>query len=283
MGKENERIFAGLDAEWTLVCADPDHAAAVGGWLREAGVFTSGEVPSTLEGLLAALRDRDLAHGRDHSDVWLGALLREAAGEGADAQLAARVVVQAMLPGAFRMARRLMRSGRNFDEVGQTVVACLYQVVRTYPLSRRGKVAANLLLETLHWASRELKAECEPDSVEFLLPEVASNLISDDSGETPEEAAWRGVLAQQAAAKDLVGAAAEELSGARGELVELLVWAVAAGAVEAGRARVIARETREGAREEAERAGISPVAWRQRRSRTVRQLRVVAAEWVQAA
>ncbi|MEW1893696.1 hypothetical protein [Streptomyces sp. NPDC085659] len=56
-----------------------------------------------------------------------------------------------------------------------------------------------------------------------------------------------------------------------------------AGRMDAGRARVIADETRVGAQTGAERSGVSAVAWRKRRSRTVRQMRVVAERWVQAA
>ncbi|WP_327434793.1 hypothetical protein [Streptomyces sp. NBC_01236] len=278
MAGGNERIFVGLNAEWALVCAEPAHAAMVRGWLEAAGVLAPGEAPDRLEDLLAELERRDRSRGRAHSDRWLAAVLAIAAGEGREAQLAARVVVQAMLSGAFRLARRLMRAERDFDEVGQVVVA-LYQVARTFPATRQRKVAANLMLESLHRASRELQADFEPEGVAWQ-PELAAM----PDGQDVVDAAWRGVLAETAGRAVLAQAPSEEeLSGPRGELIELLVWGVSSGMVDAERARAIADEVREGGRETAERAGVSAVAWRKRRSRTVRQLRAVAESWAQAA
>ncbi|MFE7113246.1 hypothetical protein ACFU98_44335 [Streptomyces sp. NPDC057575] len=98
----------------------------------------------------------------------------------------------------------------------------------------------------------------------------------------PAETAWRTALGRQAVEAGLLRAG-EVPDGARGELVELLVWAVTVGLLDVMRARVIADESRTGARENAERAGVSAVTWRQRRSRTVRQLRPIADQWTQAA
>lgn len=79
----------------------------------------------TLDALLGAFAREDRRQGRAHTDIWLGVLLARAAGEGEEAQLAARVVVQAMLPSAARTARSLLRSdGRQFIDVAQAVVAC---------------------------------------------------------------------------------------------------------------------------------------------------------------
>ncbi len=58
---------------------------------------------------------------------------------------------------------------------------------------------------------------------------------------------------------------------------------VTAGLVDIDRARAIAAEAREGAREAAEQAGVSPAAWLKRRSRTVSRLRTIAADLAQAA
>ncbi|GAA1293024.1 hypothetical protein GCM10009647_003400 [Streptomyces sanglieri] len=276
------RVFESLDAEWALVCAGAGRAEMVLGWLREGGVLFGDERARGLAELLAELECRDRAQGRVHSDRWMRVLLERAVGEGAGAQLAARVVVQAMLPGAVRMTQRLLRAGRDFDETGQVVVACLYQVVRRYPLGRKGGVAANLLLETLHMASRELQADTETDAVPWHPVLETAAVPGEPAADDPTEAVWRTVLRRQAAEAGLI-AAGEVPDGARGELVELLVWAVAAGLLDGVRARVIADDSRAGARESAERAGVSAVTWRQRRSRTVRQLRPIADQWVQAA
>ncbi|MEU0632431.1 hypothetical protein [Streptomyces sp. NPDC005989] len=273
------RVFESLDAEWALLCAGSERAEMVLGWLREGGVLAEAH---GLAELLAELECRDRARGRAHSDRWMRVLLARAAGDGDEAQLAARVVVQAMLPGAVRLTQRL-RAGRDFDETGQVVVACLYQVVRRYPMWRRGGVAATLLLETLHMASRELRAESETDAVPWH-PVLETAAVPDEpaAADDPTETVWRTVLRRQATEAGLLRA--EEVpDGARGELVELLVWAVTAGLLDVVRARVIADESRAGARENAEAAGVSAVTWRQRRSRTVRQLRPIADQWTQAA
>ncbi|GAA1327331.1 hypothetical protein GCM10009647_065070 [Streptomyces sanglieri] len=277
------RIFESLDAEWALVCAESGRAEMVLGWLHEGGVLLGDErAPGGLGDVLAGLERRDRAQGRVHSDRWMRVLLERAVGEGAGAQLAARVVVQAMLPGAVRMTQRLLRAGRDFDETGQVVVACLYQVVRRYPLHRTSGVAANLLLETLHLASCELQADTETDALPWHPALESAAVPGEPTADDPAETAWRTALGEQAAKAGLLRA--DEIpDGARGELVELLVWAVAAGLLDGVRARGIADESRAGARESAERAGVSAVTWRQRRSRTVRQLRAVADQWVQAA
>lgn len=272
------RVFESLDAEWALVCAGSWRAEMVLGWLREGGVLAEAR---GLAELLAELECRDRARGRMHSDRWMRVLLARAASDDDEAQLAARVVMQAMLPGAVRMTQRL-RAGRNFDETGHVVVACLYQVVRQYPLWRRGGVAATLLLETLHMASRELRAESEKDAVPWHPALEATAVPGEQVADDPTETVWRTVLRRQATEAGLI-AAGEVPDGARGELLELLVWAVTTGLLDAVRARVIADESRTGARENAERAGVSAVTWRQRRSRTVRQLRPIADQWTQAA
>ncbi|NML54791.1 hypothetical protein HHL19_18690 [Streptomyces sp. R302] len=267
------RVFRGLNAEWALVCAEPSAGARVRGWLEEAGVLTPGEGPSELEELLGWLGVRDRQVGREHSDRWMGALLAVAAGEGAGARLAARVVVQAMVDGAVRTTLSLLRPGRDFDEVGQVVVAALYGVVRAYPLHRTRKVAANLRMETLHRASRELRAD-DPQALGW-----DAELAGLASGEDIEEAACRAGVVEQAVAGGLMEGA-REWEPARAELAELLLWGVQTGLLSAARARQIADEVRAESREQ---AGVSAAARRKRRSRTVARLRPVARQWVRAA
>ncbi|ROQ65204.1 hypothetical protein EDD95_8058 [Streptomyces sp. CEV 2-1] len=274
---DGTRVFESLNAEWDVVCAEPGHAETVLGWLRESGIPLADTVAAGgLSEVLAELGRRDRAHGRAHSDRWLRVLLERASGEGAGALLAARVVVQAMLPGAMRLTRRL-QAHRDYDETGQVVVACLFQVVRRFPLRRTSGAAANLVMETLHLASRELKAEsAEPQTV--MVPYCDEVLAGEPADDDPADAAWTSVLGQRAVKAGLLRDG-EGVDGARGELVELLVWAVDAGRMDAGRARLIADETRSWAQQ----AGVSAVAWRKRRSRTVRQMRAVAEQWAQAA
>lgn len=71
-----------LDAEWPLLCADPSACATVTGWLTDAGVFAPGELPGELAAVLPELERRDRTRGREHSDRWLGAVLRHVADPG---------------------------------------------------------------------------------------------------------------------------------------------------------------------------------------------------------
>ncbi|MFI8930630.1 hypothetical protein ACIG3E_23500 [Streptomyces sp. NPDC053474] len=271
-----EGVFRALNTEWTLVCSESTNGMRVAGWLEDAAVFASGEAPVDLPALLSELESRDRAQGRAHSDRWLWALLERAADRGADAQLSARVVVQAMTPGAVRLTQRL-RAGQDFDEVAQVVLASLYQVVRAYPLHRRQKVAANLQMETLHLASREIAADLGAGGtarVEDLAHLAADQDVTED--------VWQAVVAAQAVAGELVERA-EDAVGARGELIELLVWGVEAGVLDGSRAQVIARDAHADGRGAAARAGVSAVTWRKRRQRTTHQLRALADQWVCAA
>ncbi|MFG2885745.1 hypothetical protein ACGFYV_26210 [Streptomyces sp. NPDC048297] len=264
-----QRVFAGLDAEWAMVCADPANGSLVYAWVEECGVAWAGALPQDLRGLVAGLAARrDAAF----SDRWLSTLLERAAGEGREAQLAARVIVQTMVPGMVRLTQSLLTPCRDFDDVAQVVVGCLYVVARTFPLHRRTKVAANLVLETLHHATRELGAD--------EAREVRLDALGDMPSAAADDVADRVALAlliERGHAQQVATAA--DVEGAAGELVALLAWGVDHGSLPIQQARSVVSVVRE----EAERAGAASPAARKRRSRAVSWLRPVADEWVAAA
>jgi hypothetical protein len=82
--------------------------------------------------------------GPEDADRVLLALVRRAvAGDG----LAARVLLQLLLPGTRALARRWWALG-DADERAAAAVAAVYHRIRRYPLARRpGRVAANILLD----------------------------------------------------------------------------------------------------------------------------------------
>ncbi|MGQ4354887.1 hypothetical protein [Streptomyces drozdowiczii] len=267
-----KRVFAGLDAEWALMCADSAGGALVRSWVLESGIAESEELPEGLGELvvcLAARRDSEVA------DRWLIAVLERAAGEGREAQLAARVVLQAMVPGMVRLTQSLLTSRRELDDVAQVVISCLYVVARTYPLHRRRKVAANLVLETLHHASRQLALD------EERAPRLDDrwDLLPSDKEDVAERVSQRLLIergqAQQFAAVTDVTA----MDSAAGELTAFLAWGVDHGSLPVEQARATVSMLRE----EGERVGAATPAARKRRSRVIRALRPVAAEWVRAA
>lgn len=268
-----------LDAEWPAVCADPRAAQWVSGWLADAGVIEAEQGPVALAEVLPLLGRRDRELGRVHSDRWMAAVLEHAAGQGPQAQLAARFVVQAMLPGAVVTARRMRAFGHSRSEVVHTVVTALYEVVRLYPLDRRPtKIAANILLDTLRTAHRELRR----DSYDTARAEpLGEQLVCADPGPGPGRVAELRGLAAAARASGVPGlaaAAAEDLDGSCGQVVELLLWALERrvldrSAVEAVHAYY--RPESPSDEDAARQAGVTPAAWRQRRSRAVRRLRQV--------
>ncbi|MFH8738054.1 hypothetical protein [Streptomyces sp. NPDC017964] len=258
----------GLDVEWALVCADPANGALVRGWIEEAGVAQAGDLSQELRKLVAYLAARrDAAF----SDRWLITLLERAAGEGQQAQLAARVIVQAMVPGMVRLTQSLLTPRRDFDDVAQVVVRCLYVVARTFPLRRRAKVAANVMLETLHHATRELGAD---EARELRLDDLWDVAASEDD---VADRVAQDLLIERGQAQQVADTA--ELDGAEGELVALLAWGVDHGSLPLQQARSVVSVIRE----EAEHTGAATPAARKRRSRALRWLRPVAADWVRAA
>ncbi|MGW3491617.1 hypothetical protein [Streptomyces sp. NPDC001054] len=287
------RVFDAVDAEWTLVCADSAVAGRVAGWLASAGALPpQWRESSGLAGLLVELQRRS---GGPVSDVWMHALLSRAAESGEPGRLAARVMLQAMVPGAVRLSRRLLQSGqpgRGFDDVGQVVLSAMWQVIRDFPLRRRHKVAANVLLETLHRVSRELPTEDlsawhvegweggeELERYAATARQRCGGADGNDLLLDPARLVERADLAERSAGVTGEAVASEDLRGARAELAELMVWAVESGVLERRQAGRLLREAMGGSPG----AGVSASAARQRRCRAVGRLRVVARAWVRAA
>jgi hypothetical protein len=91
----------------------------------------------------------ELAHGqgdRGRTDELLAGLVRLAATD----ELAARTVVQIMLPGIRCLARRTASPSESSEDRDATVIEGLWRRVRTYPWWRRqGTVAGNLSADIL--------------------------------------------------------------------------------------------------------------------------------------
>lgn len=135
-------LLARLDTEWQHLADSPATVARLRRWAR-------------LEPDLAGWPDlhqlRAAVHTRTdpaRSDRLLAALVRLAAVDGHDDQLAARTVVQLLVPGAVRLARGITpHTGDGATALGM-VFTELAIGIRTYPWRRRPRhVAANLLLD----------------------------------------------------------------------------------------------------------------------------------------
>jgi hypothetical protein len=157
-------LLARLDCEWQHLTASRSAATALRQWgAREPALAGWAD----LEQLRAAVHDRtDPAR----ADRLLSALVRLAAVDGHDDQLAARTVMQLLVPGAVRLARDVLpMSGDNASALG-VVFTELAIGIRTYPWQRRPHhVAANLLLDCRQRLTRRhQRTRCEtPAGLEF--------------------------------------------------------------------------------------------------------------------
>lgn len=129
-------VLRRMDAEWAALQEDAQAVEACRWWAAGAAVLVGCTTPGEV-----------LARVTTAPDAVLGHLLHEAS---AGDRLAARVVLQALLPKVVRMAS--VDPGAAVDDY---VTAMWCQIV-TYPCARRpASVAANLALDTLKAVRRE--------------------------------------------------------------------------------------------------------------------------------
>lgn len=136
-------IFDDLDRDWRWLRSDRRAQAKLSDVCDLAGV-------DGLEGLETAVQRAS----RPQADAVLVALVRRAlAGEG----LAARVLLQLLLPGARRLARRWWALGDE-DERAAAAVSAVWARIRSYPLERRpARIAANILMDAAADLRRSLR------------------------------------------------------------------------------------------------------------------------------
>ncbi|MEJ8631967.1 hypothetical protein [Streptomyces sp. MS2.AVA.5] len=277
-------IFHRLDAEWAVLCADVDVQAVVTDWLmtdRLADAVTDAVTDAQVRALgpaqlLAVLRPRGGRRTHELTDAVLRTLLRRAAGRDRSATLAARIVVQAMIPAAVRITRGQVRpsSGRPFDDVGHMTVAALFEVARSGRIhTRPGRPAANLTLDTLRHLCRNLAAEREERGEDLTLAEELP-----DSAPGPAEVAEAKATGAAAAAAGLQPAGPlteSEADRARLDLLELVLDAMETGTLSPNDGRAIAWHYATDPVPDstaASRAGTTAGAWQRRRSRALTRL-----------
>ncbi len=122
------RTLAELDREWAELDRSPATAGALEGW------GTKEPALAGLRSLAAVLRERRSSRGPEV----LSALARLAG----DDELAARALLHALVPGLLRLASTTCADDPlAFDEF----VSLAWERIRTYPTSRPGSVAANVI------------------------------------------------------------------------------------------------------------------------------------------
>ncbi|MFE5514004.1 hypothetical protein ACFQ9J_26070 [Streptomyces sp. NPDC056529] len=296
-------IFRRLDVEWSALCSDPTVQVAVAEWLvadrlaDDVGAVTDwpmADRPADATGtvtdrvvadgvadawtrtlgpaqVLAALRPADSRLSDELSDAVLRALLHRAAGHGRSATLAARVIVQAMIPSAVRISRSQVRGfgGRSFNDIGHLTVAVFLEVACSGKIhSRFGKPTSNLALDTLRHVCAELAVDREGRAEDLA---AAEDLPDRAPGSVRTAEANKIRAAAIAAGLTPAGQSDEaETNSARLELLELVLGAMEAGALSLADGRAIAwyyTSTAVPDTEAAARTGITPGTWQRRRSR----------------
>lgn len=136
-------MFELLESEWRRLGQDRAAAHRLRTVCDEAGGAR------TLDDVERYVRN---AQPADADRVLLALVTEAIEGDG----LAARVLLQLLLPGARRLARRWWALG-DADERAAAVVVAVYHRIRHYPLARRpGRVAANVLLDAAHELRRSV-------------------------------------------------------------------------------------------------------------------------------
>jgi hypothetical protein len=220
-------VFEQLDGEWARVADDrsaarslPEVCAAAGDAATLADVerFVRAAGPAAADRVLVALVARAVEGDR----------------------LAARALLQLLLPGVRRLARTWWALG-DADERAAAAVAATYDRIRRYPLARRPqRIAANILMDAaaeLRRAVRAAQPAADPGAFgadELVAPTVTHPAL---------------------------------------ELVDVLTEAVDAGVVTRGDAELIARSRIAGTslREIARRSGsaLRTLQWRRKRAEAV--------------
>ncbi|MCP3822763.1 hypothetical protein NLX86_33195 [Streptomyces sp. A3M-1-3] len=283
-------IFDRLDAEWAVLCADTSVQAAVTDWLMTdrladdvAAVTDSWVRALGPAQLLATLRPGTGVLSDALTDAVLRALLQRAAGRDRSATLAARIIVQAMIPAAVRMTLARVRpwGGRTFETVGHMSVAALFEVARSGRIhTRPGRPAANVSLEALKLLCRDLAFDREEEGEDLTVAEGLTDIAPGPAAHA--HADWVRTAAA-AAGLEAVGAASEaETSSARLELLELVLDAMETGMLSPADGRAIAWHYTAVPVPDAQAAmlaGSTPGAWQRRRSHAVDRLKS-ANQWV---
>lgn len=231
------KVFELLDLEWCRLSNDRTAARRLGTVCVLAGGARS------LGDLERFVRS---AHPAESDRVLLALATRAVAGD----DLAARVLLQLLLPGTRSLARRWWALG-DADERAAAAVAAVYHRIRHYPCERRpGRVAANILMD----AAQELRR-------------AVPRLVAVPSGEAAERER------DERAGGDVAGIHPAV------ELTELLREAVAAGVVERDDAELIARSRIAGHRvaDIATQRGLRPRTLWDRRQRAELSLMAMAA------
>jgi hypothetical protein len=203
-------LFAALDREWQTVCSSRLADRARSQWTDDALRRFSN-----LTDLIATLRRS--RHNPDAADAILAALARRAPAD----ELAARTLLQAVLPGLFNVAKRLGH-GWVDDDLEAEVLGEAVARIRTYPIERRPRlIAANITWDVFGAISRRRKRAArvvlEPVANLELRETTAASDPSSEVCELIHDALERGSLRETDACLLLAIAVGHDTIGGRAQ------------------------------------------------------------------
>jgi DNA-directed RNA polymerase specialized sigma24 family protein len=211
-------IFDELDRDWRRLRSDRRAEARLSDICALAGV-------ERLEDLETAVHNA----ARPRADAVLAALVRRAlAGEG----LAARVLLQLLLPGARRVARRWWALGDQ-DERAAAAVSAVWGRIQRYPLERRpSRIAANILMDADSDLRRSLRRRDRATPVDLSLREDTSAADAPhpavELAEALVDAVDAGVIghddAELIAASRIAGMSLRRIAERRGMSLRTVQW-----------------------------------------------------------
>jgi hypothetical protein len=139
-----------LGDDWSRELARPDLARHLQRWRAAEPALAPFEHPSAL------LRYMRRTRGGEREDALLRALVRRARHD----PLAARLVLQRLLPGFKRRAGRILLDAGEREELWSLLLACAWERIRAYPVERLPRrVAANLIVTSVRHALERLERE----------------------------------------------------------------------------------------------------------------------------
>ena len=145
-------VLESFATDWARLCARGAADAALTHWAEQEPRLA--EFPSAAE-LVTKLDRAERAGDYPGSDTLLHALLSVAGSGGSASRVAAQLVAARMVPAAQRIVGQLVTAARRcgravtLADAHTTVAGCLWEQVRTFPLERRQRIAANLDAEVL--------------------------------------------------------------------------------------------------------------------------------------
>lgn len=171
-------ILEELDREWSELATSPRARRALIRWTNTHCALVGLR---DLTDVLAARRDPERAP----------AVLSALAALAPTDEVAARTLLQALVPGLVCLSRS---SGNDDPGAIEEMVSLAWERIRTYPTSRHGSVAANVLLDVRKWYRKHRLIEAPTGSLQITGEPV-------DDASSPEEEVLGRLLIEE-----LVGA-----------------------------------------------------------------------------